>query len=196
MKEIYIYIFWRSREYLQCRRWRRRGRKEGSAAYQAEVNNVEYAPLTQRASKAMHMEHINPNESNQKRQTRTQPHRDTNEQSPNRQRSSKIAKASRAAGPECLCRHVRKSIDSGSLASTMWRSLSMTLSMTNLTNWQCRRRCGRHHSNPRFMQLESQKEGLFHSIYPLVHTSKKRRCSTEGKHIRLQVVCHEWWGSW
>ena len=46
-----------------------------------EVNSVEYAPLTQRASKAAHMEHINPNESNQKRQTRTQPHRDPNEQS-------------------------------------------------------------------------------------------------------------------
>ena len=45
------------------------------------MNSVEYAPLTQRASKAAHIEHINPNESNQKRQTRTQPHRDPNEQS-------------------------------------------------------------------------------------------------------------------
>jgi hypothetical protein len=59
----------------------RKARKEGSAAYQAEVNSVEYAPLTQRASKAAHMEHINPKENNQKRQTRTQPHRDPNEQS-------------------------------------------------------------------------------------------------------------------
>jgi len=59
----------------------RKGRKEGGAAYQAEVNSVEYAPITQRASKAAHMEPINPKESNQKRQTRTQPHRDPNEQS-------------------------------------------------------------------------------------------------------------------
>jgi hypothetical protein len=29
---------------------------------------------------------------------------------------------------------------------------------------QCRRHRGRHHSGPRFMQLEIQKEGLFHSI--------------------------------
>jgi len=60
---------------------REEGEDGGSAAYQVEVNSVEYAPLTQRVSKAAHMEHINPNESNQKRQTRTQPHRDPNEQS-------------------------------------------------------------------------------------------------------------------
>lgn len=56
------------------------GRK-GQRRYQAEVNSVEYALLTQRASKAAHMGHINPKESNQKRQTRTQPHKDPNEQS-------------------------------------------------------------------------------------------------------------------
>jgi hypothetical protein len=30
---------------------------------------------------------------------------------------------------------------------------------------QCRHRCGQHHSGPRFMQLEIQKEGLFYSIH-------------------------------
>lgn len=44
-----------------------KGRNEGSVTYQAEVNSVEYAPLTERASKAAHMGHINPKESNQYR---------------------------------------------------------------------------------------------------------------------------------
>jgi hypothetical protein len=79
MKEIYIY-FWTSRGVLARPLMGTNRRKEGSATYQAEVNSVEYAPLTQRASGVAHMEHINPKESN-KRQTRTQPHRDPNEQS-------------------------------------------------------------------------------------------------------------------
>jgi len=77
----YIYIFWTSRGVFARSLMREEGEDGGSAAYQVEVNSVEYAPLTQRVSKAAHMEHINPNESNQKRQTRTQPHRDPNEQS-------------------------------------------------------------------------------------------------------------------
>jgi hypothetical protein len=64
---------------------------------------------------------------------------------------------------------------------------------------RCRRRRGRHHSRPRFIQLEMQKEGLFHSVCLSAHPSRKRRGSTEvteRKHVRLRVVCREWWGSW
>ena len=71
----YVYIFWMSKG-SNCKVADGGGReKGGQRRYQAEVNSVEYAPLTQRASKAAHIEHINPKESNQKRQTRTQPHR-------------------------------------------------------------------------------------------------------------------------
>jgi hypothetical protein len=44
-------------------------------------SNIEYVPVKQRASKATHMEHINPKKSNRKRQARTHAHRDPNEQS-------------------------------------------------------------------------------------------------------------------
>lgn len=74
-----IYIFLDEQGWIAMSLMAEEGRNEGSAAYQAEVNSVEYAPSTQRASKAAHIEHINPKESNQKRQTRTQPHRDPNE---------------------------------------------------------------------------------------------------------------------
>jgi hypothetical protein len=53
---------------------------------------------------------------------------------------------------------------------------------------QCRRRRGRYHRRPRFMQLETQKEGLFRSVCPSVHPSIKRRGSTEQKHVLLPAM--------
>jgi hypothetical protein len=46
------------------------------------------------------MEHINPKESNQKRQTRTQPHRDPNEQSDdmNPKKKKEVLSQSKATG--------------------------------------------------------------------------------------------------
>lgn len=69
-RRIYIY-FWTSRGVFARSLMGTKRRNEGSAAYQAEVNSVEYAPLTERASKAAHMGHINPKESNQKRDPNT-----------------------------------------------------------------------------------------------------------------------------
>jgi hypothetical protein len=60
---------------------------------------------------------------------------------------------------------------------------------------QCHCCHGWYHSHPRFMQLETQMEGLFHDVCLLAHWSRKRRESTEQKHICFWVVCREWWGS-
>jgi hypothetical protein len=76
MKVIYIFL---DEQGSTCKVADGRGRR--AARHIRGVNSVEYAPFTQRKSKAAHMEHINPKESNQKKQTRTQPHRDPNQQS-------------------------------------------------------------------------------------------------------------------
>jgi hypothetical protein len=55
---------------------------------------------------------------------------------PNRQRSSKIANASRAAGPSACVNLFGRVINSSSLESTMRRSASTTLLTTNMTNWR------------------------------------------------------------
>jgi hypothetical protein len=55
---------------------------------------------------------------------------------PNRQRSSKIANASRTAGPSTCVNLFRRVIDSSSLESSMQRSSSTTLLTTNITNWR------------------------------------------------------------
>jgi len=56
------------------------GEEGGSAAHQAESSNVEYAPVTQRASKAAHMGHKTQRRAIG-RDRHEQPHRDPDEQS-------------------------------------------------------------------------------------------------------------------